>query len=220
MDPTAEKRAIYQDNMTSAARLQNFVQELADDIRAGNTQVRQESMAQTDALFAVDAILGYLANRAEHHLTKEKKRHLRRVHSKAMFLARLEQDGGVYSSAKAAEVLGRTKTTVKNWKDSGQLLAVEIDGEFFYPAFQFTDDERISDRGVLKGLSGLLKQLKNCSDRIQYSFFVEERNTVLKGLSPAGCTFSVIEILKEDPDDELMAELHRLARVYGTQDAA
>ncbi|TCL06093.1 hypothetical protein [Sodalis ligni] len=213
-------KPIYQDSGTPAARLQNFIQELADDVRSGNTQISQASMAHTDAIFALDAIIEYMKNRAVSSMTTEKNRQLRRLHSKALFLQTLEKDGGVYNSAQAAEILGKTKTTVRNWKDAGQLLALEIDGEFYYPVFQFTEADSISDKGVLKGVPELLKDLKGFSDRMRYSFFMEERNTVLNGLIPAGRVFTIAEILKNKPDQELMAELHRLARVYGTQDVA
>ncbi|RXJ09087.1 hypothetical protein [Lelliottia nimipressuralis] len=232
MNHISDKRSIsdrtsasnhFPDAQVPASRLQNFIDELAEDVRSGNTQVSADSMAQTDALFAIDTIVGYLMHRAVTSQTREKKTQLRRLYSKALFIQTLEQDGGIYSSAKAAEVLGKTKTTVKNWKDTGRLLAVEIDGEFYFPAFQFTEDKPISDRGVLKGLPELLQALqanKNLSDRLQYSFFMEKRNTVLNGLQPAGRTFTIAEILKTAPGPQLMAELHRLVRVYGTQDAA
>lgn len=78
------------------------------------------------------------------------------------------------------------------------MLAVEIDGEFYFPALQAKED---------------------LSDRLQYSFFMEERNTVLNGLRHASRTFTVAEILKTALGPQLMAEIHRLVRVYGTQDA-
>ncbi len=229
MTPAIQKRnnidrssdnKIYHNSVTPAARLQNFIQELVDDVRSGNTQISRASMAHTDAIFALDAIIEYMKNRAVTSMTTEKNRQLRRLYSKALFLQTLEKDGGVYNSAQAAEILGKTKTTVRNWKDVGQLLALEIDGEFYYPVFQFTDAESISYRGVLKGVPELLKNLKGFSDRMQYSFFMEERNSVLNGLLPAGRVFTIAEILKNKPGQVLMAELHRLARVYGTQGAA
>lgn len=203
-----------------AARLQNFILELAEDVRSGNTPISQESMAETDAVFAMDIILQYLKHRAVNSVTKEKSRQQRRLYSKALFLQALEKDGGVYNSVQAAKILGKTKTTVRNWKDAGQLLALDIDGEFYFPVFQFTDDERVSEKGVLRGIAELLPMLRKFSDRMQYSFFMEERNTVLNGLSPAGRTFTVAEVLKNNPSKELQAELQRLARIYGTQDAA
>jgi hypothetical protein len=232
MSPISDKRRIsdrtsvttlFSDAQVPASRLKNFIDELADDVRSGNTPVSADSMAQSDALFAISTIVDYLMHRAVTSQTPEKNTQLRRLYSKALFMQTLEQDGGIYSSAKAAEVLGKTKTTVRNWKDAGRLLAVEIDGEFYFPAFQFTEEKPISDKGVLKGLPELLQSLQtngNFSDRMQYSFFMEERNTILNGLLPAGRSFTVADVLKTAPGAQLMAELHRLVRVYGTQDAA
>ena len=203
----------------AAARLQNFVENLAEEIRSGITPVSPESMAETDAVFALDVILKSLKHRAINRLTQEKKRQQRRLHSKGLFLQTLDDDGGIYNSAKAAEILGRSKPTVIAWKDAGRLLALEIDGEFYYPVFQFTDDESISDKGVLRGLAELMPFLDGFSDRMKYSFFMEERNTVLNGLSPAGRPFTVADILKSSPDEKMMEELRRLARNYGTQNA-
>ncbi|MFZ5316476.1 hypothetical protein ACOY7N_20920 [Enterobacter asburiae] len=232
MNPISDKRSNsdrtsasnhFSDYQVPASRLLNFINELAEDVRSGHMPVSADSMAQTDALFAMNTIVESLMHRALTSQTREKKAQLRRLYSKALFIQTLEQDGGIYSSAKAAEVLGKTKTTVKNWKDTGRLLAVEIDGEFYFPAFQFTEEKPISDRGVLRGLPELLQALqanRELSDRLQYSFFMEERNTVLSGLQPAGRTFTVAEVLKMAPGPQLMAELYRLIRVYGTQDAA
>jgi hypothetical protein len=112
-----------------------------------------------------------------------------------------------------------SKPTVKTWKDTDQLLALDIDGEFYYPVFQFTDEEGISDKGVLRGVAELLTMLSSFSDRMKYSFFMEQRNTVLDGLNPAGRSFTVAEVLKGNPDEKVMNELRRLARNYGTQNA-
>lgn len=209
----------FSDTGVVAARFQNFAEVIADEIRAGVTPVAPESMAETDAFFAIDTILKFMKHRAANSLTPEKKRHQRRLRSKALFLQTLEKDGGVYSSAEAADILGRSKPTVKTWKDTGRLLALDIDGEFYYPVFQFTDEEGISDKGVLRGVAELLPMLSSFSDRMKYSFFMEERNTVLDGLTPAGGTFTIAEVLKGNPDAKVMDELRRLARNYGTQNA-
>lgn len=203
----------------AAKRLQNFIQELAEEVRSGITPMSPESMAETDAVFALDTILKFMKHRAVNNMTQEKKRQQRRLHSKALFLQTLENDGGVYNSAKTAEILGKSKPTIKTWKDTCRLLALEIDGEFYYPVFQFTDDERISDKGVLRGIAELLPMLSSFSDRMKYSFFMEQRNTVLDGLTPAGRTFTVADVLKGNPDEKVMNELRRLARNYGTQNA-
>lgn len=72
---------------------------------------------------------------------------------------------------------------------------------------------------MLRGVAELLPMLSSFSDRMKYSFFMEERNTVLDGLTPAGRTFTIAEVLKGNSDAEVMDELRRLARNYGTQNA-
>lgn len=207
-------------SVISADRLQNIIGEIADNIRAGKTNVSTESMSQTDMLFVLDILI---KNSTEHVIqsqSKEKNRLLRRVKSKLMFAQTLEDDGGVLSTAEAAEALGKTKTTVNTWRKNGKLLAIDLDGEFYYPIFQFTDDEKNSDGGVLKGLKALLGYLGEFSDRMQYSFFMEERNTVLNGFKSKRGTFTVADVLKSNSGVIVMDELLRLARLFGSQDPA
>lgn len=70
-----------------------------------------------------------------------------------------------------------------------------------------------SDGGVLKGLKALLGHLGKFSDRMQYSFFMEERNTVPDGFKPKRNTFTVAEVLKSNSGVIVMDELLRLARL-------
>ncbi|WP_282497939.1 hypothetical protein [Pantoea stewartii] len=209
----------FQINHIAAERFQKYAQELADEIRSGKAPIAPDSMGETDAVFAIDTIIENLKNRTINGLTPEKKRQDRRLRSKALFLQTLENDGGVYNSAEAAETVGKSKPTIKSWKDNNQLLALEIDGEFYFPVFQFTDEENISDKGVLRGMAELLPMLNRFSDRMKYSFFMEERNTGLDELIPEGRTFTVAEVLKNNPGEKGMNELRRLARNYGTQNA-
>jgi hypothetical protein len=84
--------------------------------------------------------------------------------------------------------------------------------------FQFTDEEGISDKGVLRGVAELLTMLSSFSDRMKYSFFMEQILSWM-GSNPAGRSFTVAEVLKGNPDEKVMNELRRLARNYGTQNA-
>lgn len=226
MTTTIQKRNVHERSSDShffersADRLQDVIGEVADNIRAGKTKVSAESVGQTDMMFALNLIAQFSIDRAIKSQTKEKKRLLRRLKSKLMFVETLEKDGGVLTTAEAADALGKTKTTVNTWRRNGRLLALDLDGEFYYPVFQFTDDERISDDGVLKGVKELLAHLGKFSDRMQYSFFMEDRNTVLNGYSPEGNSFTVAEVLRSNPSPIVMEELYRLARLFGSQDPA
>ncbi|HCT7898612.1 TPA: helix-turn-helix domain-containing protein [Enterobacter cloacae] len=201
-----------------AERLLNVISDIAADIRTGNTHVSSKLMGQSDLMFAISALVQIGTQEAITSQTKEKKRQLRRLKSKAMFEEILLADGGVYSSLEAAQLLGKSKPTVTSWREKGKLLSVKIDGEFFYPVFQFTDDPRVSADGVLRGIQPLMENLPPFSDRMKYSFFMEKRNSGLEGFVPPGKAYTVVDILKQNPDSELMNELIRLARLYGSQD--
>ncbi|TXE57050.1 helix-turn-helix domain-containing protein [Serratia nematodiphila] len=203
-----------------AERLLNVVADIAADIRTGNTHVNSKYMGKSDLLFAISALVQIGTQEATTTLTKEKNRQLRLLKSKAMFGETLHKDGGVYSSLEAAQLLGKSKPTVTSWRNKGKLLSVKIDGEYFYPVFQFTNDPLISVDGVLKGIQPLIEHLSQFSDRMKYSFFMEKRSSGLEGFIQTGKTYTVVDILMQNPGPELMKELIRLARLYGSQDPA
>ena len=132
----------------------------------GSAHIEKQSLAHTDAMFMLEALLSYTKYQAISTITPEKKKLLRRIKSKEIFLNTVNQDGGVLTSAEAAKYLGVSKVTVMKKKDQRKLLALNIDGEFHYPVFQFTDDTRISDKGILKGIAALLPLLSDFSDRL------------------------------------------------------
>ena len=210
----------YSDNDLAADRIENFSDSIASAIRAGQTQVDRQSFAQTDAIFMMQTLLSYIKSKAINEITPEKQKLIRRLKSKTMFINTLAKHGGVLSSAETAELLGVSKVTIKKKKDTDKLLALNIDGEFYYPIFQFTEETTISEKGVLKGVAELLPLLSQYSDRMKYSFFMEARSTVLTGVDPKRGSFAVADLLKEVPSDIVMQELARLARLYGSQDPA
>lgn len=62
----------FMGNSIAAERLQNFFQDLAEEVRSGKTPIDPESMGKTDAIFTMDTILKFLENRAVNSLTPEK----------------------------------------------------------------------------------------------------------------------------------------------------
>lgn len=63
----------FSDAQVPVTRLKNFIDELAEEVSSGHTQVSTDSMAQTDALFAIEVIIDYLMHRAVTSQTREKK---------------------------------------------------------------------------------------------------------------------------------------------------
>ncbi len=62
----------FLDNSIAAERLENFFQDLVEEVRSGKTPIAPESMGNTDAVFTMDVILKLLENRAVNSLTPEK----------------------------------------------------------------------------------------------------------------------------------------------------
>lgn len=54
---------------------------------------------------------------------------------------------------------------------------------------------------------------------MQYGFFVQKRN-VLDHRLPEGQEFTVIDLLREGVSDDKLQQIIRLAKLFGTQDAA
>jgi hypothetical protein len=208
-------------NVAAAERFREITTDLIGSISNGETPISIDSFGKTDNLFLLDMLQHVIKELAINAPTPEKKIQARRLYSKALFHAKLKEHGGVYSSAKVAEIINRSKVTVKNNKDNNKLLALDLDGEFYYPVFQFVEDEsKTSSHRILKGIDKLLPLLDRFSDRMKYSFFMKKRNTVLNGVYPKGREFTVAQLLQENPNEVVMEELMRLARLEGTQDLA
>lgn len=62
----------FSDNSITAARIQNFTHDLAEEIRTGTTQISPENMAETDAIFTLDTILKFIKHRAVNSLPPQK----------------------------------------------------------------------------------------------------------------------------------------------------
>jgi hypothetical protein len=214
------RNGIYEYNDIIATRVESFSEIMANSIRTGRAHIDKHILSQTDVVFMMDALVDYAQSLALGSITPEKKKLYRRLKSKAMFNETLASHGGVLSSAEAAKQLGVSKVTVKKKKDTNKLLALKIDDEFYYPIFQFTEENNISEKGVLKGVAELLPYLESFSDRMKYSFFMGKRQDPVYGIDlESGSSYTVASLLKSNPSKMVMEDIFRLARLFGTQDS-
>lgn len=206
-----------EDQQLVAERFAKITNNIKNKILSSSVKVPKNELAKTD----IDFLLAILSEASTASIyeqdTKEKKKLLRRIKSKSLFQKSLKENGGTLNSKQTSELLGVSKVTVKSRKDTGKLLAIIINGEFHYPTFQFSEDINLSENGVLKGIEPLLKiiQEKGISDRMQYSFFIKEL-PIFSEDKP----LKVFEILAKKNTPEVMDELKRQARLFGTQDAS
>ena len=142
-------------------------------------------------------------------LTNDKKRLNNRVRSKIKFFENIKNNGGLFNSAEVAKILGVSKVTVKKKKDTNKLLALNLDGEFVYPVFQFSSDEKNSEKGVLKGMLEILSSIATFSEVMKYGFFVQKRKS-----------YTVFEMLKSGINDDDLKSVIRISKTFGKQDPA
>lgn len=198
-------------------RFENLMKELVINL---GQEVNPEAMKQlvlSDNQFILDIFSKSLSKKAISEPTPEKKRLERRILSRAKFFDNVRDNGGVFTSAEVAKLLGVTKVTVKKKKDTNKLLALNFDGEFVYPVFQFSLDNKNSQKGVLRGVSEIMSSIARFSDVMKYGFFVQERNLLNSHTSEE---YTIVEILKKGVSDEELNSIIRLSKTFGTQDPA
>lgn len=142
-------------------------------------------------------------------LIRDTRVNLRRLHSTYAFLNTLADNGGAYGIEWVKNHLCVDEDVINFLVSEDKLLAIEVSGITLYPAFQFSEE-----RGIIFGLSELLPLLDGFSDRMKYSFFIEDVGSRFGGTS---LVTRVADMLNTHPDTLVMGELKVLARNYGTQ---
>ncbi|KJG14613.1 hypothetical protein UB37_20515, partial [Photobacterium iliopiscarium] len=146
-----------------------------------------------------------------------KKRLINRSISRARFFDNIRDNGGLFTSLEVSKLLGVSKVTVKKKKDQYKLLSLNLNGEFVYPAFQFSTNDENSNKGVLIGIEEILPFLNNFSDVMKYGFFVQKRN-VFDRVLPDGTDYTIVSLLKKGINKKELAVIIRLAKTFGSQD--
>ncbi|EPJ56182.1 MAG: hypothetical protein OFPI_00730 [Osedax symbiont Rs2] len=203
----------------AADRFENLAKELADQMRNEFKANIKPQLALPDSQFITDLIIQCMSEKTVSEITPEKKRLNNRLRSRTRFFDNIRENGGLYTSAEVAKLLGVSKVTVKKKKDTSKLLALDLNGEFVFPAFQFTVDDEFSEKGILKGVAEILPNLTHLSDVMQYGFFVQKRN-VLDSSVLEGKEFTIISMLKNGVNGNDLQSIIRLTKTFGTQDPA
>lgn len=201
------------------ARFHNVLKDMPNLGQCMNKTDVKNALKLSDDQFLFDVLTKCIQHKSTQKMTLEKKQLLNRAKARAKLFDNIQQNGGLLSSAEIASVLGVSKVTIKKRKDALKLLALEFDGEFFYPSFQIAQDSNSSQSGVLKGIDQILLHLSKISDVMRYSFFVDEQKTFRSSILENE-KVRVIDMLKEGASDDVFHEILRLAKLYGTQDAA
>jgi hypothetical protein len=216
-----KKSEIVEDNdllrNIAAKRFENIAKNFAEQIRSNKNPDLKNKLALSDDLFLMDIIVKTISDNSISELTADKKRLNNRVRSKIKFFENIKNNGGLFNSAEVAKLLGVSKVTIKKKKDNNKLLALNLDGEFVYPVFQFSSDENNSEKGVLKGMVEILSSIATFSDVMKYGFFVQKRNVLNRYLPNE---YTVVEMLRAGISDDDLKSVLRISKTFGTQDPA
>ncbi|MCD9550759.1 hypothetical protein GLP21_19275 [Photobacterium carnosum] len=213
------KKPISNDADIIVERLENIVKELADQIRSNFNSDMKMELALPDNHFFLNVATQVMSEKAISDMTKEKKRLINRSISRARFFDNIRDNGGLFTSLEVSKLLGVSKVTVKKKKDQYKLLSLNLNGEFVYPAFQFSTNDENSNKGVLIGIEEILPFLNNFSDVMKYGFFVQKRN-VFDRVLPDGTDYTIVSLLKKGINKKELAVIIRLAKTFGSQDPA
>ncbi len=128
-------------------------------------------MGNTDAVFTMDVILKLLENRAVNSLTPEKNVSSDVYTVRPFSFRDWKMTAGFTPQLKLQKWWARVNPQLKPGKIPISYLLLILTVSFTTRCFQFTDEEGISDKGVLRGVAELLTMLSSFSDRMKYSFF-------------------------------------------------
>lgn len=213
------KKNISNDADIMANRLENIAKELADQIRSSFNSDMKMELALPDNQFFLNVATQVMSEKAITDMTKEKKRLINRSISRARFFDNIRDNGGLFTSLEVSKLLGVSKVTVKKKKDQNKLLSLNLNGEFVYPAFQFSTDNENSNKGVLIGMEETLPFLNHFSDVMQYGFFVEKRK-IFDRVLPNSENYTIVNLLKKGINKKELDIIIRLAKTFGSQDPA
>jgi hypothetical protein len=216
-----KKSEVVEDNdllrNIAAKRFENIAKKFAEQIRLNKNPDLKNKLALSDDVFLMDLVVKTISDNSISELTAEKKRLNNRACSRIKFFENIKSHGGLFNSAEVAKLLGVSKVTVKKKKDTNKLLALNLNGKFFYPVFQFSSDENNSEKGVLKGMVEILPGIATFSEVMKYGFFVQKRN-ILNRYMPN--EYTVVEMLKAGISDNDLKSVIRISKTFGTQDPA
>ena len=147
--------------------------------------------------------------------TPEKEEQEEYAEARQAFLLSLEKYGGVHKSSTVGKLLSVTAPTVIKYGKQNKLIVLNWGAENLYPVFQFSTDEKNSEKGMLRGIPELLSLIShNVSSVRKCNFFT--KRIEIPGHDEKT---SALEILRRGATEEEMDHLRIRAENFGTNHA-
>ncbi|MHC9060977.1 hypothetical protein [Pantoea sp. y20] len=131
------------------------------------------------------------------------------------FMEHLQTFGGVHKTRMVERLTTLSTPTIIKYGENNKLIVLNWGAENLYPAFQFTTNEDLSEKGVLRGISELLSLMRYKVSAVRKcNFFTREVE-----LPQTGEVVSVLEVLQRGATEQEMDYFRVLAENFGTQNA-
>jgi len=147
--------------------------------------------------------------------TPEKEEQEEYAEARQAFLLSLEEYGGVHKSSTVSKLLSVTAPTVIKYGKQNKLIVLNWGAENLYPVFQFSNDEKNSEKGMLGGVPELLSLISPTISAVRKCNFF----TKLIEVPGHDERTSVLEILRRGATKEEMNHLRIRAENFGTNHA-
>lgn len=147
--------------------------------------------------------------------TPEKEEQEEYAEARQAFLLSLEKYGGVHKSSTVGKLLSVTAPTVIKYGKQNKLIVLNWGAENLYPVFQFSSNEKNSEKGMLRGIPELLSLISHNVSAVRKCNFFTKRIEI----PDHNEKISVLEILRRGATKEEMNYLRIRAENFGTNNA-
>lgn len=196
-------------------RLENVSNDLLANLSNISSEELLSLLALSDNDFLTELRYRALANKAIHARTPEKDEQQEFAENRIAFLESLQPYGGVHKSNTVRTLLSLSIPTIHKYGKQNKLIVLEWGVENLYPVFQFSVKEKLSEKGMLKGVPQLLSHMKNSVSSVRKCNFFTRRIE----LPHSGEETSALSILLRGATEEEMDFLIIQAESFGTNHA-
>ncbi|KAB7893307.1 hypothetical protein GA565_24050 [Rouxiella sp. S1S-2] len=196
-------------------RLKNIQANIVSSLKLLSVEEQQSLLTLTDADFWSEAQLKARTQQIIATPTPEKTEQQEFAENRLVFMEHLQKYGGVHKSSVVEKIIHASVPTVIKYGENNKLIVLKWGAENLYPVFQFSTDERNSEKGMLKGVPQLLAAMKHKVSAVRKCNFFTRKVE----LPTTGELVSVLTILRRGATPEEMDYLMILAENLGTQNA-
>ncbi|HHZ8355211.1 TPA: hypothetical protein ACWMJN_003862 [Morganella morganii] len=215
MTNTVSRRHVRTEDQILIARMENLLRQKIDDLEPLSADRKKNLVALPDDELWIQVYREAAVQKAINTPTPQKTEQEEYAENRMLFIRELNRYGGVHKSSVVTGILQLTTPTVHKKGEKGELIVLEWGNDKLYPAFQFSVDEKLSEKGMLKGVPLLLSHLTHPLSPVRKCNFF----TRLTDLPGSGERISALAVLQRGATGDEMQHLITLADNFGTQNA-